>query len=76
MVTIEGIYKDGIVKLDKEFLSKEPVKVIVIFLEEIETFPKKRLTLSDFSFAKGQEILKNFTGSLGDEVINERRNEL
>ncbi len=76
MVTIEGTYQNGIVKLDREFSSKKPVKVIVTFLEAVEKSSEKRLTLSDFSFAKGQEVLKDFKGSLGDEVVNERRSEL
>lgn len=76
MITIEGTYQNGIVKLDKEITSKKPVKVIVTFLEDTETSSEKRLTLDDFSFAKGQEILKDYKGSLADEVIRERRSEL
>lgn len=76
MVTIEGIYQNGVVKLDKEFLSKEPVKVIVTFLEEVEIISEKRLMLADFSFAKSQKALEDYKGSFSDEVINERRSEL
>lgn len=76
MIAIAGTYQDGVVKLDKEFPLKKPAKVIVTFLEDIETASEKRLTLDDFSFAKGQEILKDYKGSLSDEVIRERRSEL
>ena len=55
MVAIVGTYQDGYVKLDREFSSKKPVKVIVTFLEEVEISSEKRLTLSDFSFAKSQK---------------------
>lgn len=76
MVAIAGTYQDGVVKLDSEFSSQKPIKVIVTFLEDTETSSEKRLTLDDFSFAKGQEILKDYKGSLADEVIRERRSEL
>ncbi len=76
MIAIAGTYQNGIVKLDEEIASKKPVKVIVTFLEDTETASEKRLTLDDFSFAKGQEILKNYKGSFSDTVIEERRREL
>ncbi len=76
MVTIEGTYQDGFVKLDREFSSKEPVKVIVTFLEDVEISMEKLLTLSDFSFAKSQKALEDYKGSFSDEVIKERRSEL
>ena len=76
MIVIAGIYQNGIVKLDQEFQSKKPVKVIVTFLEDTETASEKRLTLDDFSFAKGQEALKDYKGSFSDTVIEERRREL
>lgn len=74
MVALAGTYQDGYVKFDKELLSKEPVKVIVTFLEDVEISSEKRLTLDDFSFAKGKKILENYKGSLGDDIIEERRN--
>ncbi|MEX8547034.1 MAG: hypothetical protein V5804_05470 [Mucilaginibacter sp.] len=76
MIAIAGTYQNGVVKLDEEIASKKPLKVIVTFLEEIEKSIEKRLTLDDFSFAKGWEILKDYKGSLSDEVIRERRSEL
>lgn len=76
MITIEGTYQNGFVKLNKEFSSKEPVKVVVTFLEEVEIPTEKRLILSDFSFAKSQKALEDYKGSFSDEVIKERRSEL
>jgi hypothetical protein len=32
-----------------------------------------RLKLSDFSFAKSQELLKDVKGSFADELVRERR---
>jgi len=76
MVAIRGTYQKGYVKLEEEFLSDDPVKVIVTFLEEKENVVEKRLMLSDFHFAESQELLKNIKGSLGDSIIEERRSEL
>lgn len=75
MVAVLGTYQNGYVKLDKEYSSKSPVKVIVTFLEDIQTL-EKGLSLSDFSFAKSQKNLENFKGSFSDTVIEERRLEL
>ena len=41
MVAIVGTYLNGYVKLDKEYSTKKPVKVIVTFLEEVETPTEK-----------------------------------
>ena len=76
MVAVVGTYQNGYVKLDKDYPSNNPVKVIVTFLEDIQTSSEKRLSLSDFSFAKSQKNLENFKGSFSDAVIEERRLEL
>ena len=76
MVAVVGTYQNGYVKLDKDYSSNNPVKVIVTFLEDIQTTSEKGLLLSDFSFAKSQKNLENFKGSFSDAVIEERRLEL
>ena len=76
MVAVVGTYQNGYVKLDKDYPSNNPVKVIVTFLEDIQTSSEKGLLLSDFSFAKSQKNLENFKGSFSDAVIEERRLEL
>ncbi len=76
MVAVMGTYQDGYVKLDKDYPSNNPVKVIVTFLEETQISSDKELSLSDFSFAKSQKNLENFKGSFSDAVIEERRLEL
>ena len=76
MVAVRGIYQNGYVKLDKELSFNNPVEVIVTFLEEDEVPLKKRLMLSDFSFAESQEALKDYKGSFSDTVIEERRNDI
>lgn len=76
MIAVVGTYQNGYVKLDKEYDSNNPVKVIVTFLEDISTLSDKALSLSDFSFLKSQKNLENFKGSFSDTVIEERRLEL
>jgi len=76
MVAIVGTYQNGFVKLDREVSSKDPVRVIITFLDEIEPSTEKGLSLSDFSFAQGQKILEDYSGSLSDTLIEERRSDL
>ena len=76
MVAVVGTYQNGYVKLDKDYSSNNPVKVIVTFLEEVQISSEKGLSLSDFSFAKSQKNLENFKGSFSDTVIEERRLDL
>lgn len=76
MVAVPGTYQNGYVKLDKDYSSDGPVKVIVTFLEDLQTTSEKGLSLSDFSFAKSQKNLENFKGSFSNTVIEERRLEL
>ena len=75
MIAVVGTYQNGAVKLDKEFLSENPLRVIVTFLDEVEMSSKKPLSLSDFSFSQSQKNLENFKGSLSDTLIEERRSE-
>ena len=72
MIALVGTYQNGYVKLDREYKSKNPIKVIITFLEDINTSTDKGLSLSDFSFAKSQKNLLNYKGSFSDAVIEER----
>ena len=76
MVAVVGTYQNGYVKLDRDFSSNNPVKVIITFLEDIQIQSEKGISLSDFSFSKSQKNLENYKGSLSDTVIEERRLEL
>jgi hypothetical protein len=76
MVSILGIYDNGYLKLDKDYSTKNPVKVIVTFLEEIQSKSESGLSLKDFSFSKSKKNLENFKGSFSDTVIDERREEI
>ena len=76
MIAIVGTYQNGYVKLDKDYSTTNPVKVIITFLEDIESQSDKAFALSDFSFAKSQKNLESFKGSFSDAVIEERRLEL
>lgn len=76
MLQLTGTYYQGKVHLEKTIPTDRPVKVTVVFEEEVKTPEIKRLKFSDFSFAKTREILNNMKGSLSDTVIEERREAL
>lgn len=76
MLSKVGTYQDGYLKLDKDYSTKNPVKVIITFLEDIQSKSDNRLALTDFSFSKSRKNLQNFKGSFADTVIDERRAEL
>ena len=70
MRTLTGTYYKGRLKLDRPLATSKPLKVTISFEED----DKSSLSLSDFSFAETQELLKNCNTSFSDEVIEERRN--
>jgi len=76
LTTISGTYQNGHIKLDKEYLSKNPAKVIVTFLEEAETSSETRLSFDDFSFSASRQLLADYKGSFTDALIQERRGAL
>ena len=76
MLSIVGTYDNGYLKLDKDYSTKSPVKVIVTFLEDIQSKSDNALALTDFSFSKSKKNLQNFKGSFTDTVIDERRTDL
>lgn len=75
MLSIVGTYENGYLKLDKHYITKNPVKVIVTFLEEIQNKSENGLDLKDFSFSKSQKNLENYKGSFSEAVVEERRSE-
>ncbi len=76
MLQLTGTYYEGKVHLEKIIPTDRPIKVTVVFEEEVSTGEVKRLKFSDFSFAKSREILKNKEWSFSDTVIEERRESL
>ena len=76
MIQLSGTYNNGNITLDKKISVDKPVKVLVTFMDEDVQGENKRLTINDFSFAKGRELLKDVKGSISDAVIEERRSEL
>ncbi|QJD77216.1 hypothetical protein [Spirosoma rhododendri] len=78
LVSVEGVYQDGQIRLDDTVSVQNDTKVIVTFLNEkrvAQPIPK-RLTLDDFSFRKSQEALKDYKSSFSDAAIEERREAL
>lgn len=59
MQQLSGTYYEGKVHLEKIIPTDRPLKVTVIFEEEVNSPGPRRLKFSDFSFAKTREILKD-----------------
>lgn len=76
MLAVNGIYQNGIVKLDETLPVTHAIKVIVTFLEEIEIEENKKLNFSDFSFSKSRQASNKFKGSISDSIIEERRKDV
>lgn len=76
MIQVAGIYQNGQVKLDREYTSERPVKVIVTFLEDVEISSDKGLSMLDFSFSKSREALSAYEGSFSESLEMERRTDL
>ena len=75
MLAVIGTYQNGYVKFENDITFKNPVKVIITFLDEIEPISEKGLSLSDFSFSESKKLLKDYKGSFSDTVIEERQEE-
>ena len=72
MIAVNGIYENGVVKLDRKVQALKTTKVIVTFLDDELPDGAKRLTAKDFSFKRAREITSKFNGSLSDAVIEDR----
>ena len=75
MIAVNGIYENGLVKLDKQIRTKKNAKVIVTFLDEDIQNESKRLTSKDFSFLKSRDDSKRYKGCLSDVIIEDRKAE-
>ena len=75
MLQLTGTYYQGKVHLEKIIPTDRPLKVVVMFEDDIE-LESKGLKLSDFSFDKSRHLLRNIKGSFSDAVIEERREAL
>ncbi len=75
MLSVKGKYRKGRVKLSQKVNVKEPIDVIVTFLEDISEEEKGKFTLNDLSATKSRNLLKDYKGSLSDAIIEERREE-
>ncbi len=73
MLSIAGTYTNGQIIFEREISLKKPTKVIITFIEDIVIPTGRSLKLSDFSFSKTQELLKDYKISFSDTVIEERR---
>ena len=71
MLTLKGTYENGVVTLEKPLKSDRKMPVIVTFLDEDQQ--QKALSLENFSFRKTREKTRQYSFSLSDAVIEERR---
>jgi len=76
MIKVSGTYNKGSVTLDIPLTVDKPVKVMVMFDEKDIDVIEKRLSISDFSFLKSRELLKDVKGTISDAVIDDRRSQL
>ncbi len=75
MLQLTGAFLERKVHQEKIIPTDKPLKVDVLFEEDIEPEPKS-LKLTDFLFAKSRHLLKDFKGSFRDTVIDERKKAL
>ena len=78
MISVNGIYENGVVHIDndKRIQEKKKIKVIVTFLDDEDHNDPRRLTTKDFSFLKSREKSKRYKGSISEAVVEDRRAEL
>jgi predicted DNA-binding antitoxin AbrB/MazE fold protein len=76
MIAVNGVYENGVVRLDTKIKARKSSKVIVTFLDEEMQNKSKRLSTKDFSFLVSREKSKRYKGSLSDSVIEDRKAEL
>ncbi|MBW6518125.1 MAG: hypothetical protein K0A89_06455 [ANME-2 cluster archaeon] len=73
MLSVKGVYKDGIVIIREKIKTEKPVNVIITFLEDVKVPVEEKLDMSKFSFKKARKLLESYEGSLSDAIIEERR---
>lgn len=76
MPVVNGLYKNGIVRLEKPININKSIKVTVTFSEDDFPTNKKKLTINDFSFIKAREKSKRYIGELSEAIIDERKSAL
>ena len=78
MISVNGIYENGVIHIDndKRIQEKKKIKVIVTFLDEEDHDDSRHLTTKDFSFSRSREKSKRYKGSISEAVVEDRRVEL
>ena len=71
-LTVETIYRNGLIEIPDNIKFNQPMRVVVVFVEEYK--PKHKID-NRFSFFKSLDLTKNCKGTISDLVVNERRNE-
>ena len=76
MIALQGIYRNGVIELERKIISNNPIKVIVTFLDDDLKSDSKSLNIDDFSFQNSRRMTFDYKGNLSDSIIEERRDEL
>jgi len=76
MIAVNGVYENGLIRLERRIQAKKTIKVIVTFLDEEINTESIRLKTTDFSFSKSRDKSKRYKGSLSDSIIDDRKAEL
>jgi hypothetical protein len=76
MISLNGVYEDGVITLERKWEKRKSAKVIVTFLDDDVLESETRLTIDDFSFQKARGKSKRYKGNLSDSVLDERRAEV
>jgi len=73
--TVEAVWKDDHLEPLEEIKTGKNVRYLITVIED-ESESQAPVKRKEFGFKRAQAILKNFTGSLSDAVIEERKHEL
>jgi len=71
-LTVETVYRNGLIELPANMKFNQSMRVLVVFIEELNSKPKLK---HQFSFSKSLELTKNCKGTISDLLVEERRNE-
>lgn len=67
---VKGIYRNNRIELTEKVSYKEPVQVLVTFLDPVVEKTKNK----KFSFRKSLQLTKNTKDRLSESIVSERRN--
>lgn len=76
MLSLQGIYNNGVVSFKEPLKIDKPKEVIVTFLDDEIVEENHPLKKEKFNWASSRQVTQNLNSKLSDEVIAERRKDL